>query len=191
MPVIFLLVWSTEKGNPSWLCQAEPLMVSYRHVAQVSCKEQESRELWGRIWSVTRCVFDIYRDFCDCSEGALLMQKQKCDGAYLYFPRNSQNSHYELLLCKRTNNPNYTLRHAGTHFRVRIKWQEILLKTRSWKVKCRSWTNPSNAKQSSQNNLCISPSAPENSPRISGTWEIQLVSVYNFFHCIPMYHNTY
>lgn len=39
----------------------------------------------------------------------------------LTFPGMVKNSHYELVLCKRTNDPNHTLKHTGNHFRVRLK----------------------------------------------------------------------
>lgn len=171
---IFLQVWPTENGNSSWIHQAERwwrdesmwvrFLANSRRVGNY-----EGFEMWHKMhfWYLQGFLW-LFRGSPSHAKAEVWWR--------VYFPRNSQNSHYEPVLCKRTSNLNHTLRHTGIRFRLRIKSQMILFKTRSWRVKCQS--------------LGQSPQIP-NKLHISCTWESQWVSAHSFSQCISVHHNTY
>lgn len=111
------------------------VMVRGKHVAWVSCKQQESRELW-RTWNVTQDAFWIFTGISVPSEGALPTQKQKCDGEST-LPGTTKIAFMSLFFARgqTTSIPHWG---TGTHFRLRIKSQMFLSKTTSWRVKCQS-----------------------------------------------------
>lgn len=143
------------------------VMVRWKHVAQGSCKQQESRELW-RIWNVTQDAFLIFTGISVTIQREPFPRKSRSVMESL-LSQEHQNSHYEPVLCKRTSNLNHTLRHTGTHFRLRIKSHMFLFKTRSWRTKCQS--------------LGQSPQMP-NKVHISCTWESQWISAHSSSQCL-------
>lgn len=170
--LIFLQVWPTENGNASWIHQAEKWW--WDESIWLGFLENSRRVgIMEDLKCDTRCIFDIFRDFCDF-RGSPSHAKAEVWWR-VYFPRNSQNSCYEPILCKRTNNLNHALKHTGTHFRLRIKSQMFLFKTRSWRVKYQS--------------LGQSPQMPTNL-HISCTWESQWVSAHSFSQCISASQHT-